>query len=100
MAKEKSKILTMKEWHSLVRQSKDNRIYKTEKKKEWKHFTHLFRVLTPIPIVIGLTAAIITWKFYGPSELTKIFLSWTIGITLITTVIATLLGKMQNIFKK
>ena len=96
----KKKILTMKEWHSLVKQTKDNRIYKTEKKREWKNFIHTFRLLTPIPIIIGLVAAIITWKLYGPEELYKILLSWIIGITLVTTVIATLLGKVQNIFRK
>ena len=74
--------------------------YKTEKKREWKNFIHTFRILTPIPIIIGIIAAIITWRLYGPAELTKIILSWIIGITLITTVIATLLGKIQDIFKK
>ena len=100
MPKEKKKILTIKEWHDLVRQSRDNRIYKTEKRREWKRFIHMFRLLTPIPLVIGLIAATITWRLYGPNELTKIILSWVIGITLITTVIAGFLGKIQNIFKK
>ncbi len=100
MTKEKKKILTIKEWHDLIKQSKDNRIYKIEKKREWRRFIHMFRVLTPIPLVIGLVAAIITWKIYGPDELTKIILSWVIGITLITTVIAGFLGKIQQIFKK
>lgn len=98
--KEDKKILSIKEWHDLVRQSKDNRFYKIEKKREWKKFIHTFRVLTPIPIIIGFVAAIMTWNFYGPDELTKILLSWIIGITLVTTVIAGMLGKMQNIFKK
>ena len=100
MDKEKKKVLTIKEWHNLVKQTRDNRIYKIEKKREWRHFTHMFRILTPIPIVIGLAAAIITWRIYGPDELTKIILSWTIGITLITTFVATLLGKIQKIFRK
>ncbi len=100
MDKEKKKILTIKEWHNLVKQTQDSRIYKSEKKREWKKFIHTFRVLTPIPIIIGVTAAIITWKIYGPDELTKIILSWTIGITLITTFVATLLGKIQKIFRK
>jgi len=40
MAKEKKKILSMKEWHDLVKQSKDNRIYKVAKKREWNRFIH------------------------------------------------------------
>ncbi len=100
MAKEKKKILSMKEWHDLVKQSKDNRIYKVQKKREWKRFIHWFRTLLPIPLIIGLLAVIFTWRLYGPDELTKILLSWIIGITLVTTVMAGFLGKIQNIFKK
>jgi MFS superfamily sulfate permease-like transporter len=96
----KKKILTMKEWRNLVKQTKDNRIYKAEKKREWKKFIHIFRLLIPIPLIIGIIAAIITWNLYGANELLKILLSWIIGITLVTTVVATLLGKVQNIFRK
>jgi len=97
---ERKKILTIKEWHDLIRQNRDKRIYNLEKKREWKRFICTFRVFTPIPVVIGIVAAIITWNIYGPDELTRIILSWIIGITLITTVVAGFLGKIQQIFRK
>ena len=45
----------------------------------------------PIPILIGLIAAYILYYFYGPKVLIQALLSWTIGITLVTTMVGSFL---------
>jgi len=55
-----------------------------------------FREFIHIPIIIGLFAVLFMWFFYGWEYLFSTILSWTIGITLV----ATLIGTIAKIEKK
>ena len=41
-----------------------------------------------VPIIVGVLAAMITYQQYGWDFLKRTLLSWTIGVTIVTTVIA------------
>ena len=60
-----------------MRERKD----KLEKRKN-------LRRLVPIPIIVGVLAALIMYGVFGSRVLLENFLSWIIGLTIIATVIA------------
>ena len=60
-----------------------------------KYFPSLMKVI-PIPIAIGLVASYMMIHFYGWREFFDQVLSWTIGITIVTIGIATILSKLSK----
>jgi hypothetical protein len=81
----KTKKITKKEWEAFIR------IAKAEQKRA-SHKTYDFLEITwrylPVPILIGLLAAFLMVHFYGWRALWENLLAWAIGLTVITTFIA------------
>ena len=59
-------------------------------------FKNNFKSILSIPIAIGIIAAIVMYYQFGWIELQKILLSWTIGLTLLATIV-TLLERYTKI---
>ena len=67
--------------HKDTIQAMRERKEKLEKKKN-------LRKLVPIPILVGVLAALIMYGVFGSRVLLENFLSWIIGLTIIATIIA------------
>lgn len=50
----------------------------------------------PIPIIIGIAASAIMYRFYGGAKLIETLLSWIIGMTLIAFIITSILSKYEK----
>ena len=87
--------------------------YKHKKKKKEEHakayekykrdesfafFKSNFKSIISIPIIIGVIAAIVMYYRFGWIELEKTLLSWTIGLTLLATIV-TLLERYTKLLK-
>jgi|TARA_B100002003_G_scaffold152641_1_gene141455 amino acid transporter len=57
-----------------------------ERKQKLDKKKHLKR-LVPIPILVGVLAALVMYNLYGGEAVLKAFLSWVIGLTLIAAII-------------
>ncbi len=78
-----------KSWEEIVTyalHNKDTIEAMRERRKQKEHYKNLKR-LVPIPIIIGVLAALIMYNMYGGEAVFKAFLSWVIGLTLIVTII-------------
>tara|TARA_Y100000310_G_C20338152_1_gene648502 strand:- start:140 stop:424 length:285 start_codon:yes stop_codon:yes gene_type:complete len=73
--------------HQATIKGMQERREKLEKKKN-------IRKLVPIPILVGVLAAVLMYYIYGGDALLRSFLSWVIGLTLIATIIAYLPKKL------
>lgn len=58
-----------------------------------------FKSIISIPIIIGFIAAFIMYKEFGWEKLEEVLLSWTIGLTIIATIV-TLLERYTKIITK
>jgi len=67
-------------------------------KKQQKISTTLYKLrkAISIPIIIGIFAAVLMWKFYGWDNLARTLLSWTIGLTILAAII-TLLERVDRV---
>ncbi len=74
--------------------------YERLKREESLKFivTH-FKSVISIPIIIGVIASIIMYQEFGWKKLEEVLLSWTIGLTIIATII-TLLERYTKIITK
>ena len=68
-----------------------------KKEREAKKLFLAVLKMTPVPILVGIAAALVYYKYYGWNELRKIALSWTIGVTLIAALYTTFINKLKNI---
>ena len=66
-----------------------------ERRKQKEHYKKL-KKLVPIPIIVGILAALIMYNLYGGDEVFKAFLSWVIGLTLIVTIITYLPKNLEK----
>jgi len=69
---------------------------KVKQEKEAKKLFISVLKMTPLPIIIGLAAALIYYQNYGWYELKKTALSWTIGVTLIAAMYTTFINKLKS----
>jgi len=81
-----SRKVSQEEWAKIVAQGKWRRAL--ERELGWEsRFGYLRRHVT-VPIVIGVAAILLYLVLYGASSFLKDFLSWVIGITVVTTLLA------------
>ena len=80
-------------WEEMVRRSSH---YENKRKNELNDIVSRVRRFMTIPIVIGVIAAVILWLRHGWDKLEQTVLSWTIGMTLIGTLIASAIGKIKK----
>ncbi|MDD9954532.1 MAG: hypothetical protein OXR66_09465 [Candidatus Woesearchaeota archaeon] len=66
---------------------------KRARKLKYRYYENILDRVMPVPIIIGVTAIILIFTFYGWKELGKLALSWTVSVTLISTIV-------YNMFKK
>lgn len=85
--------LSQKEWAMQIEQGMRRHDMKQQREQE-RRFDHLRHYL-PIPIVIGIIACFLFIWLYGWRSFLEVFLSWVIGITIVTTVIA-LFGRKRR----
>ncbi|MBD3263229.1 hypothetical protein GF374_02515 [Candidatus Woesearchaeota archaeon] len=83
-----SKIL-----HNEFEKERAERIKK--QRQTYKVMNKLKKIIS-VPIIIGVAAAIIMWFFYGWDVLLRTLLSWTIGLTILATIITLLERLMHN----
>jgi len=57
-----------------------------------------FKGVVSVPILIGVLAAIVMYKEFGWIKLEEVLLSWTIGLTVLATIV-TLLERYTKIIK-
>ena len=57
-----------------------------------------FKGIISVPILIGVLAAIIMYKEFGWLKLEEVLLSWTIGLTVLATIV-TLLERYTKLIK-
>jgi len=73
--------------HNVFEKERSIRIKKQQKLSKLRY--GLRKAIT-IPIVIGFAAAIVMWYVYGWDMLSETLLSWTIGSTILVSIIALL----------
>ena len=78
--------VSQQEWAELI--AKRMSQYEEERGLDWDRQVRYLRRHITYPIIIGLAAIVIYWYFYGGSLLLKDILSWVIGITVVTTMLA------------
>jgi pheromone shutdown protein TraB len=80
----------LRKWEQQVRYALNHRetIKSMRERKEKLEKKRNLRKLVPIPILVGVLAALLMYYMYGGDVLFKAFLSWIIGLTLIATIIA------------
>ncbi|MBW2992536.1 hypothetical protein KY345_04935 [Candidatus Woesearchaeota archaeon] len=69
-----------------------------EQKKE-KAFDVLIKKLkvsVPLQIIIGIAACVLMYYLFGGRSLLETLLSWTIGMTIIATIITSILSKYHK----
>ncbi|MCD6575684.1 MAG: hypothetical protein J7K73_00825 [Nanoarchaeota archaeon] len=82
-----------------AQQYKHGESYERLKREESIEFiTKHFKSIISIPIVIGVIAAMIMYKEFGWQKLEEVLLSWTIGLTIIATIV-TLLERYTKLIK-
>ena len=80
----------LRRWEEQVRYALHHRetIKAMRERKEKLQKKKNLRKIVPIPILVGVLAALLMYYMYGGDALFKSFLSWVIGLTLIATIIA------------
>lgn len=87
-----------KEYEEIIHDAlhRQNEAHSQRHVHQWKHYKDVLRTFLPVPIIIGAVASIIFYKIYGPEDLIRVMLSWTIGITFVATLSATLVNKLEK----
>jgi len=80
------KKVSQDEWAQLI--AKGVNRHELEQSLGLEYRLRYLRKHVTVPIVIGLAAILVYVLFYGFAALIKDFLSWTIGITVVTTALA------------
>jgi len=77
-------------WEQMVKYALANHkvIEQQRERRQKVEFYKRLRRLVPIPIVIGIVAALIMHDLYGWQSLLETLLGWTIGLTIVATIIA------------
>jgi polyferredoxin len=81
--------MTRRTWEEQVRYAmhhKDTIQAMREKKEKTEHKKRLRRLI-PIPLIVGVIAAMTMYHLFGWEKLVESFLSWIIGLTLIAALI-------------
>ena len=79
--------ISKEEWDFEVKRALKIRELNTEKMKRSKYayFDLHVKKWMPLPIIIGVIAALLLFYFYGINEFFKFFLSWIVSMTIIAT---------------
>ena len=82
--------LDRKEWEKQIRKSVQDQQIRAQRreKKERIERAKQYKKYLPVPIVIGVIACIVMWNEFGARKLAEHVLSWTIGITIVGTLMA------------
>lgn len=77
-------------WEEMVKYAlANNKVVEQQRERRQKiEFYKRLRRLVPIPIMIGIVAALIMQNLYGWQSLLETLLGWTIGLTIVATIIA------------
>ena len=77
-------------WSEIVRYALNHQdtVKEMREKRQKQEYKKRLRKLIPIPIIVGLIAALVMYMLYGGHELFKSLLTWIIGLTFIATIIA------------
>ena len=86
------------EWEKKVKYALNHQkqIESLKLKKEKHEFYNRLRKLVPIPILIGIIAAIGLVSLSGFKYLIEVILTWIIGLTIVATIIAYLPKRIQK----
>jgi hypothetical protein len=100
---EKSKVkfynVNSHRWEDIVKHALQNH-QKSQHIKKRKLLMDYYRGLLkfiPIPIIIGGLAAYYMYIEFGWKALEQSLLSWTIGLTLIATIVASIVGRFKKL---
>lgn len=69
---------------------------KRARRMKYRYYEKVLDRLMPLPIIIGLTAVILVVYFYGWKDLARMALSWTVSITIISTIIYHMFKKFES----
>lgn len=77
------------QWAYEINRSVQLRMTQKQKARQLKfhYYDKFLSQFMPIPILIGITAIILIVYFYGWQDLGKLALSWTVSVTIISTLI-------------
>ncbi len=79
--------------------SEQGKSYERLKREESiEFFKRHFKSIISVPIIIGILAAILMYHEFGWIKLKETLLSWTIGLTLLATIV-TLLERYTKLMK-
>ena len=78
------------EWEKIVSNAllNQDRIAQERKKRELRESYVRIKSLIPLSVIIGIIAFYLTLSIYGWREILRTLLSWIIGGTIVTTIIA------------
>lgn len=62
-----------------------------KKERTLKNFMRKLRVLIPVQILLGIIACFLMYFIFGGNKLAETLLSWTIGMTIIATLVTSIL---------
>lgn len=76
-----------RKWDEVVKDAywKEKNVYDEKKKKEFHEYVRGIKNFLPIPIIVGLSASVIMFLLYGAHFVIRSWLSWLIGLSLVTT---------------
>ena len=77
-------------WDQIVRDALANqdRIAQQRRKRELRDSYIRIKALIPLSVLVGMCAFYLMVSIYGWREITKTLLSWIVGATIVTAVIA------------
>jgi len=77
-------------WEHIVREALANqdRIAQERRKREIRESYIRIKALIPLSVLIGVVAFYLMISIYGWREILKTLLSWIVGVTIVTTIIA------------
>lgn len=100
---EKSKVkvynATKGKWEDIVKEALQNHQHSQhiKKRKLLRDYYRSLLKFIPIPVLIGGLASYYMYVEFGWKALEQSLLSWTIGLTLIATIVASIVGRFKRL---
>ncbi len=88
------------EWEAVLKDAAYKaRAKELREKNVLKKFVISLKKLLTIELLVGIIAAFSLYMYFGAEELFRTLLSWTIGITLATTVVTFMVNRYKRLLQ-
>ena len=82
-------------WEKWLREqvAKKNIVLEVKERIDLRKYVPTIKALLTVEIIIGLLAIFLMYYKFGSDKLVETLLSWTIGVTIVTTIVTGIIGK-------